>query len=83
MNTNTGMWKLTLSDFQKGLVMAVFIGILTPVAFIIQAPGFHLATANWYVIGDTAGTGALVGFVGYLVKNFLSNSEGQFLGKVG
>lgn len=77
------MFHLNLSDFQKGLVMSVISGVFLPLAIIVQTPGFDFLHANWTSILDIALTGAAVGFVGYLVKNFFSNSQGQVLGKVG
>lgn len=81
--TSSGMFRLNLSDFQKALVMAVFVGILMPVAAVVQAPGFDVLHANWLAIGDIALTGAVTGFIGYLAKNFLSDSAGAVFGKIG
>lgn len=80
---NNGIFKLTLSDVQKGIIMAVLSGAFLPVAAIIQTPGFSFATANWSALGNLALTGALVGFAGYLVKNFFSTSDGSFAGFIG
>ena len=82
MNTST-MFNLNESDVIKGLVMAVITGVLLPVSAIIQTPGFSISTANWHVILTLAGNGAIVGFISYLTKNFVSNGQGQVLGKIG
>lgn len=77
------MFKLNVSDVLKGLVMAVLAGIALPVSIIMQSSGFNILTANWSQIGSIALTGAFVGFVSYIVKNFLSDSSGAVLGKIG
>jgi len=69
-----GLFSLGFKDLVKGLIMAVILPVLT----IIQT---SLAngelTFNWKAIGITAATG----FIGYIIKNFLTNSNDQFLTK--
>lgn len=77
------LYKLTSSDFAKGAVMAVLTGFLLPVAAAIQTPNFSFATVNWHQVLVLAINGALVGFVGYISKNFLSDSQGKVFGKIG
>lgn len=82
MNTSK-MFTLNVSDFLKALVMAVLSGAVLPVAVMLQTPGFNILQANWQAVGSIALTGALTGFVGYLVKNFFSDSSGKVLGAIG
>lgn len=77
------MFRLNISDTQKALIMAVIIGALTPVSLILQSPGFDIFHAQWLQLLDLAATGAVVGFMGYLMKNFLSDSNGKLFGKIG
>lgn len=66
--------KIDLIDFAKGLLIAILTSVLT----IIQTTLENLSlTFDWKLIGTTAITSAL----GYLVKNLLTNSQGQFLKK--
>jgi len=82
MNTSS-MFTLNWSDITKGLVIAVLGGFFLPIAAIIQTPGFDLFTADFRVIGALAINGAIVSFVGYIVKNFLSTEDGKVFGKIG
>lgn len=78
--TPTGYLRLSLGDFGRGLVMAVLGGILLPVSAIIQTPGFNFAAANWHAILSLGLNGAVVAFVGYLIKNLATNKEGHIAG---
>lgn len=80
---NKGYLRLTLGDFGRGVVMAVLSGILLPVSAAIQTPGFSIGTVNWQSVWILATNGALVGFVGYLLKNMATNSEGKIAGVIG
>jgi len=71
-------WK----DAQRGLVMAVIMGVLLPVAPAVQTPGFDIFTANWSAIASLAVNGAVTGFIAYVMKNFVSDSEGRVFGKI-
>lgn len=82
MNTN-GMFQLNLSDWQKAFVMAVLGGLLLPVAAVIQTPGFSIITTNWETLAILGANGAVVSGVGYILKNFFSDSSGKVLGHIG
>lgn len=77
------MFHLTLSDFQKALVVAVLSGALLPVTVMLQTPGFNIVHADWGSIASIALTGAVTGFVSYLAKNLLSDSSGKVFGAIG
>jgi len=79
----SALFKLNGSDFTKGLIMAIFMGVALPIVAVIQTPGFDLFTANWEVIGKLALNGAFLGFATYLSKNFLSDENGKVLGRFG
>lgn len=59
---------LDLKDFLKGVVMAVLVPVIT---IITQSLDAGTLTFNWVSIGIAA----LSGFLGYLVKNFLTPSS--------
>lgn len=83
---NAKLFNLGSSDVTKALVTAVLTGASMAVLGVFQTPGFDVFTANWGLIIDMAVNGAVAGFVGYLVKNFFSNSSGQVVtpfGKIG
>ena len=80
---NSGLFKIDVKDVGKGIVVAALTGFLLPVAAAIQSPGFNLLTADWNQIVTLAVNGALVGFVSYIIKNFLSDEQGKVLGKIG
>jgi hypothetical protein len=66
--------KINLIDFVKGLILAVLTSIVTIIHSTLENSSL---TFDWNLIGITAVTSA----IGYLVKNLLTNSQGQFLKK--
>lgn len=76
---NSGLFTLNASDLVKGLVVAIGTPVLAALASAIQLPGFSLVTYDWkalLMLGISAG-------VMYLIKNFLSDSNGAILGAFG
>jgi hypothetical protein len=65
---------LNTKDFIKGLLLAVLTTVITIVYNSLQAGDL---TFDWKSIGTTALTTALA----YIMKNLLTNSNDQFLGK--
>jgi hypothetical protein len=80
---NSGIFRLNLSDVQKGLVMAVLAGFALPIAAAIQTPGFDIFNANWGEVLNLAINGAVIGFATYIFKNFISNSKGEVVTPLG
>ena len=73
---NSVFLKLNLSDFGKGVALAVIVAVLGALHQILQAKGFDLSIVDFQAILKVAVTA----FIGYLAKNFVTNSEGT-LGK--
>jgi len=71
---NSSLFKLNLVDFTKGLLIAVLTSIITLLYSSIEV---GTLTFDWKLIGTTALTSALA----YIMKNFLTNSEGKFFKK--
>jgi hypothetical protein len=71
---NSSLFKLNLVDFTKGLFIAVLTSIITLLYSSIEV---GTLTFDWKLIGTTALTSALA----YIMKNFLTNSEGKFFKK--
>ncbi len=70
------MFKLNLNDFAKGLVVAfVGAGILVVYNFL-QKCGF--TCIEWEAVLNAA----LVGGVGYLIKNFLTDENNKLGGRL-
>lgn len=83
MNTNTqGLFSLDWKSVGRGLVVAIFTGIALPIAAMVQTPGFDITQVNVHGFLILAANGAIVGFVGYIAKAFLSNNQGQVFGRV-
>lgn len=81
--TQNGYLRLNSGDFLRGLAMAILSGILLPLSAAIQTPGFSIATVNWHAVVVLAINGAIIGFVGYIIKNLATNDEGKVLGALG
>ena len=67
---NSPFLNINLNDLGKGLILAVLTSVLTVIYTTVQAGSL---TFNWSLIATTALTSAL----SYLLKNLLTNSEGQ------
>lgn len=65
---------LNLKDLVKGFILAVLTSVVAIISTTIEAGSL---TFNWPLIGKTA----LLAGLGYLVKNALSNSKGEFMTK--
>ena len=71
---DSGLFKLQISDFVKGLLMAILGAVAAIISSTIDAGSL---TFDWKAIAHTA----LLAGAAYIVKNFLTNSKGAFLGK--
>jgi O-antigen ligase len=65
---------LNIEDLAKGLILTVLTSVVTIVYNTVSAGSL---TFDWQSIGLTALTSGLA----YLMKNLLTNSKGEFLGK--
>lgn len=79
----TGMFSLSLSDWQKAFVMAILGGLFLPIAAVVQTPNFSIANVNLHALLILGVNGAIVTGVGYIVKNFFSDSTGAVFGMIG
>lgn len=91
MTNTSGMFSINVNDVVKGGVTAVLAGLALAVFSVLngvfQAPGFDVFSVNWVAVGHAAVNAAIVGaqagFSGYVMKNYLSDSQGKVLGKMG
>lgn len=78
-NMNSDLFKVNLKDVAKGLAVCVIVALLGAFKDGITAHGFDFASFDWAGIVNVAS----MAFVGYISKNFLSDSSGKFLGRIG
>lgn len=71
---NSTLFTLDNKDFIKGLLVAILSSVITILYNTIQSGSL---TFDWKAIGTMALTSAL----GYILKNLLTNSTGEFLKK--
>lgn len=64
--------QLDIKDFIKGLLVAVLASVVAVIGESLNAGELAL---NWQLIGNSA----IIGGLGYLSKNLLSNNTGEFL----
>lgn len=76
---NSPVFKLKAADFAKGLITAALGAVIAALAQAMSVPGFDFTTFNW---SNLLSVGVAAGLA-YLVKNYFSDSQGAFLGRVG
>lgn len=76
------MFTLNPGDIVRGVAVAVLSGAFLAVVAIVGAHDFDVFTADWLAIGRTAVNGGFGAFVGYILKNFFTASNGKILGKI-
>lgn len=74
MKKQSDFLKLKSADFWKGLLVAILTAIFTSLSSAIGA-ATDFASFNWQIIVLSAAGG----FVGYITKNFLTNSVGEIM----
>lgn len=72
------MFKLGYKDAIKGVIMSVLSAVLTALLNIIQQNGLALTGAELKMIATVAVTTLL----SYLLKNFLTDENDKFVGKI-
>lgn len=73
------LFRINLRDVAKGLVMAVLGAVVTFILQMADMPGFSVYAIDWSEI-------ARIGFAAsmtYILKNFLSTSDGKVMGTIG
>lgn len=70
------MFTLNLADFGKGLFVAVLAAVAIQLLAVVNTPGFDFSLFNW---SETARV-ALASGLGYIVKNFITDKQGNILG---
>jgi hypothetical protein len=68
---------LNIADLAKSAIMAFIGAFLTGFYKFIEQGSFPESWAQWKPIV----LGGLISMVGYLIKNLLTNNEGEFLKK--
>lgn len=71
------LFRVNFKDIGRGLLVAVFTAILVKVAAVVNVPGFQFASFDFTSLIGVA----VSAMVGYLTKNFLTDSSGTVLGK--
>lgn len=71
---------LDLRDFANGAVMFVGAALLTLLGQLVLTPGFDVFTTDWVMFLKNAINIAIVTLVTYLIKNLLTNKQGEVLG---
>lgn len=77
------LFRLNINDLFKGAVTAVIAGVVISLAGVVQQAGFDVFSADWGAILSSAVSAGVAAFVGYVGKNFVSDSEGKVFGRIG
>ena len=76
----SALYKLNSNDFVRGAVSAVFAAFFFAIFSVVNQDNFNLFTVDWSAVVGTALNAAVAAFVGYLGKNFTSDSQGNPFG---
>lgn len=76
------IFRLNVKDFGKGAVTAVVAAVVITLYGVVSQVGFDVFSADWGGVLSSALNAALAAFVGYIGKNFISDSEGKVLGRL-
>ena len=74
------LFTLERKDFVKGLITTLFASALTVIYTATQQPDFNLFALDWVQVGSNITNVCSITFISYLAKNFLTDSNGDFLG---
>lgn len=72
------MFKLGYKDAVKGLIVSVLSAVVTALLGIIQQNGLEFSTTELKTIAIVA----ITTFLSYLLKNFLTDENDKFVGKI-
>lgn len=76
---NSEKYRLNIYDAYKGLQMFVITAVVMSVGGVVLQAGFDVFTADWVQIGKDAVNVSVVSTFSYIIKNLLSNSQGEIL----
>ncbi len=76
---SSNLFSLRAEDFAKGAALAVIVAVLGGAQQLFLVHGFDFGSYDWAMIVNLAITAGL----GYLTKNFISDSNGAVLGRIG
>ena len=65
------LYRINWSDFWKGLLLALIVAIISFISKFFNIPILET---------DAVGNTAIVAFIGYIIKNFITTKEGRLLG---
>lgn len=90
MNIASAFLRLNSSDVIKGLATAAFSGaavaVLGILNGILNAPNFDIFSVDWGILWHSLVNASIVGaeggFVGYITKNLLTDSQGKLFGRL-
>ena len=68
-------------DAYKGIQMFVVTAVVMSVGGAVLSSGFDVFTADWVSILKNAINVSVISTFSYIIKNLLTNSNGDFLGK--
>jgi len=72
MNVFTELWTIKMSDWQRGLVVAI---LTTPLTIIYDSVSNGALTFDWKKILAAA----IAGGIAYILKNLITGSNGKLL----
>lgn len=75
------MFNLDSNDFAKGAITSIVAAVVAVLYGVVFKEGFDLFNTDWMEIGKMTVNAAVYAFVGYIGKNFMTDSHGKVLGR--
>lgn len=76
------MFTLRNGDIARGAITAIFTGVMIVLASVVLSAGFDAFSTDWVAVGKSAVNAGLASFVGYLMKNFITDDNGRMFGAI-
>ena len=77
---NSPLYKIGSNDVWKGAVTAILAAVVTVLYGFVTQADFSIFSADWGAILNEAVKVSFAAFLAYIMKNFGSDYNGDFLG---
>lgn len=76
------LYSLDFKDIIKGAIVSALVAFLYTTYNFVGSETFNLFHTDWQEVINTTVKASYLSFVGYIIKNTLTDDSGKFLGKI-